>query len=374
MGVRGRIVPSHGRSDAGVGNSTTFVQSLTVSPTLGTAAVSGTDPTISEGSSTLSEVAVPADTDWSAETAIIQPGSAGSWDVRLAGASPGSITKMGGTYYLYYIGADGDRSSDGGPAHRAVGLATCSTSDDPTDPANWTKHASNPVIPWSGINENGDEEEGAWGVAAYVDGTDLILYVTHLEGGGGGVAGPIYLWESTDGVNFTVANADAPVIDNTDTSFPGEDEINPVGVYVESDGTWHLFYIAKGNDLSGNWVLCKAVGTGRAAWTSGQEVHVDNAHRYGGDVSIMQDDGGGVKLGIMMGRADTDNPFYELSDSDTFATAQTETFFSWNSWEAVVMLERSNNRWLGLHGNSQTGISEEDVDAIDIRTAPMTLV
>jgi hypothetical protein len=64
----------------------------------------------------------------------LEPGPSGVWDSRLAGAAPSSVVKFNGTYYLYYVGANGDRSSDGGTAERSVGVAMCPASGDPTDP------------------------------------------------------------------------------------------------------------------------------------------------------------------------------------------------------------------------------------------------
>ena len=78
---------------------------------------------------------VPKETDWIDHGVVIESGSKGSWDIRLGGMiSPSTVVKKNGTFFLYYIGADGDRSTDKGPRHRALGVATS------TDGINFTKY------------------------------------------------------------------------------------------------------------------------------------------------------------------------------------------------------------------------------------------
>ena len=64
----------------------------------------------------LADVDIPVLGAWTDQGIIISPGPPGSWEVRLDGAiSPTTAVKFKGVYYLYYIGADGNRSDDQGP-------------------------------------------------------------------------------------------------------------------------------------------------------------------------------------------------------------------------------------------------------------------
>ena len=61
----------------------------------------------------LAEYAIPEQDDWVEQGVALTAGSEGTWDVRFYGQiSPGTVLKKDGTYFLYYVGADGDRSTD----------------------------------------------------------------------------------------------------------------------------------------------------------------------------------------------------------------------------------------------------------------------
>lgn len=306
------------------------------------------------------EVAIPTESDWSSTTSILTPGSVGSWDERLAGPSPASVVKTGGTYYLYYVGAAGDRG-DGGPANRGVGLATS------TDGDMWTKHGSNPVIPWSDLQNNNDAEEGAWGVAAYVDGSEIILYVTDLVGSGGTVAGDIRLFTSTDGVNFTDQGI---VIDNSNANFPGNDENTPIGVYPDDGGTWHMYYLAKGTDVT-DYSLVHATGTARDSWDLGTVIRTVD-HRFGGDVVVLRDDDDGVKIGIMVTTkrgTPEETDYLSVSDAD-FGAETLEQSYGWGTAASAHYLDRGANEWFAFHSDCFC----DDVTNIQMRTAPVNTI
>jgi len=100
------------------------------------------------------EYDIPQQSAWTDRGVVLSAGSSGSWDKRLHGMiSPCSMVKKGETYFLYYLGADGDRSTDGGPRHRALGVATSSNGID------FQKYSSNPIIKHLPHN---NEEEGKW--------------------------------------------------------------------------------------------------------------------------------------------------------------------------------------------------------------------
>lgn len=331
---------------------------------------SGVGITPSFVSTPVDPVVVPSEADWSSPTEIISNLS-GGWDDRLVGKN--SIIRVGNTYHLYYIGADGDRVSDGGPAHRAVGLATAdATLSDANirNASNWTKHPSNPIIPWSDIQNNGNEEEGAWAVAGYVDGGDVLLYIADLVGGGGSVSGDIRLYTSTDGVNLTDQGI---VINHTDSNFDGDDEIKPLGVYEDPSETWHMYYIAKGADVT-NWSLAHAVGTARDTWTSGEVIRVARdgasglAHRHGGDVVVLQDDGVDLNIGFTVAYSGSAGPdYYRVNHSDFTAEIRDQQY-AFNTEQSGHYLDRDEGRWLLVVGGPS-----DDVDGLDIRTATMTL-
>jgi hypothetical protein len=97
------------------------------------------------------EVLIPERTDWSAPKEIIglQLGPQGAWDDFQPGAiTPCTIVKLSATYYLYYVGSDGKRDHDNGPAHRKLGLATSTNGID------FTKYDGNPILSWSPSNND----------------------------------------------------------------------------------------------------------------------------------------------------------------------------------------------------------------------------
>lgn len=104
------------------------------------------------------EIQFPKQADWTDHGVSMQTGITGAWDVRLGGAiSPSTVVKKNGIYFLYYIGADGNRSTDGDARHRKLGVATS------TDGINFTKYSGNPVItflPHKGSSR--EEEEGVF--------------------------------------------------------------------------------------------------------------------------------------------------------------------------------------------------------------------
>jgi len=145
------------------------------------------------------EIGIPTQADWTDHGVVVSEGSKGSWDVRLGGAiSPSSVVKKDGVYYLYYIGADGNRSADGGPRHRALGVATS------TDGINFTKYSGNPVITHLPHN---NQEEGIFSAGATLDGNgDIVVYYGALWASNSTTENvDIYigLAVSSDGLNFT---------------------------------------------------------------------------------------------------------------------------------------------------------------------------
>jgi hypothetical protein len=187
-------------------------------------------------------VQIPSQSDWTDHGTILSQGVPGSWDARLEGAiSPATMVKKNGTYYRYYIGyyigANGDRSTDGGPRHRALGVATSN------DGINFTSYGGNPVITHLPHN---NQEEGVFSAAATRDSNgDIVLYYGALWAADSTTENvDIYfdLATSTDGLNFN--NPPGYVRQNT-----GREE-DPVGV-LRANGNWYVYFI----DNESGWDL-----------------------------------------------------------------------------------------------------------------------
>lgn len=297
---------------------------------------------------------IPDASDWSAQGTVVAPGGSGAWDRRFPHGTPGPVLEKNGTYYMYYIGADGDRPSDGGPAHRAVGVATATSPAGP-----WSKHSSNPVIPWSDLENNGDDEEGAWRLAGLVDddGT-IVLYVSDLVGSGGSVNGDIRLFTSPDGVNFTDQGI---VIAHDDATFPGNDELGPLGAWKGDDGTYYLWY-TRGADGSG-WTLALASGPDRDSFTSGQNISSAEQFGHGTDPIAISDS----ELAMFWGDQGGDFFAYTQPRSDpTSLSAKQATYSGQSNDQFAVFLDRDTSTWYGFFTTGSQG----DSDSIELFSAP----
>jgi hypothetical protein len=183
------------------------------------------------------ELRIPSASDWVEYGAVLQVGSPGAWDMMFAGASvPSTVVKRDGVYYLYYGGADGERSTDGGPRHRAIGVATS------PDGVRFTKYAGNPVMTHL---PNGGEEEGANSAGLVQSPTgELVMYyggATMINRDEIVADGRLAI--STDG--FTFADR-GRVLDHTNPALFGYgDEIFPLAAYTY-DGQWYVFYLTNG--------------------------------------------------------------------------------------------------------------------------------
>jgi len=199
------------------------------------------------------EVKIPANADWTDHGVVLSEGPSGSWDKRFHGAlSPCKVVKKGGTYFLYYIAAYGDRSTDGGPRHRALGVATSS------DGIHFTKYSGNPILTYLPHN---NEEEGIFSAGAVLDDDEIVMYYSALDADSSSsttVDSDVRLAVSSDGLNFTDMG---DVISHSNNKVWGYgDELFPVGTFREGN-TYHVFYIAKG--YGANWDLGLAWGPGR---------------------------------------------------------------------------------------------------------------
>lgn len=303
----------------------------------------------------ITDVQIPAQADFSSQGSILTPG-AGEWDARFPHGTPGPVIEMDGTHYLYYVGADGDRDgtngpNDGGPANRAVGVATSS------DLSSWTKSASNPIIPWSDLQSNDDSEEGAWRLAGFNDGGTIVLYVTDLVGSGGGVNGDIRLFTSTDGVSFT----DQGIVIAHDGSLPGDDEKGCLGAWKSDGGTVYVGYAAKGTDVTG-WEFHIAEGDARDSFTDSTQVLTGQDYGHGTDPVVKSES----NLLWMVGENGGEFYAYDPARSDppSFGTAE-ETYTSMIDDQFALFLDRDGSMW-HLYGAMGT---QGDATSVDHWTA-----
>ncbi len=145
-------------------------------------------------------VQVPRADAWTHRGVAVRKGESGDWDARLHGQhAPASAAYFNGQVFLYYVGASGNRTSDGGPAFRALGVTI---SEDGLRP--FTKHPSPVITHFRQPNHPNAEEEGVFSCAAVVEGQTLYVYYGAIEATGpGSVDVFVHVAESTDGITFT---------------------------------------------------------------------------------------------------------------------------------------------------------------------------
>jgi hypothetical protein len=194
------------------------------------------------------ELGIPSESEWVEYGVVLEAGPAGSWDERLAGAStPSTLVRKNGTFFLYYGGADGSRSVDGGPRHRAIGVASSA------DGIRFTKHAGNPVMTHL---PRGGEEEGANSAAVVVepDGRFVMLYGAATEIDRENINADGRIAFSGDGLRFVDSGL---ALDHSDPTVYGYgDEIFPLAAYLHLD-RHYVFYVTGGGkaprDLAVAW-------------------------------------------------------------------------------------------------------------------------
>jgi hypothetical protein len=305
------------------------------------------------------EILIPKQSDWTDQGIAFTNGPTGSWDVRLGGMiSPCTVVKKDGTYFLYYIGADGDRSTDGGPRHRALGVATS------TDGINFAKYSGNPILTHlPHINE----EEGIFSGGATIDNNgNISLYYGAMDAGSatsGSVDGDIRLAVSSDCFNFTEIG---DVVSHSDSSVWGYgDELFPMGTF-QANGQWYVYYIAKGYDTHRDLGL---------AWgPSADDLPNTQAVLTGSDVKIMS--GGDPKwvapdkIALFMVRRASSTPYIveirtASSNLPGQLSAPVETYSFSNFGEDITFfLDKDTSTWFMYYLNGTE-------DAIRVKTAPV---
>jgi hypothetical protein len=304
------------------------------------------------------EYAIPAKEDWVERGVALVAGEPGSWDMRLDGQiSPCTVVKKDGTYLLYYVGADGDRSTDGGPRNRALGVASSS------DGITFSKHAANPILTHL---PQGNEEEGIFSAGATLDdGGDVALLYTAIWAADAtteSVQGYLALARSSDGLSFV---DEGYVLHWDDPSVWGYgDELIALGV-LDAGDSWSAYYIAKGNEAS--WDLGLASGAGPTAFTSTQPLLTTGDVIGGTDpVPIGPDT---IALFTVQGFEDNLIQVRTAPITDPGALSEpveTYTAFEPGYRHTTVFLDRQTETWFMYQATDR----EEDGDHIVVRTAP----
>jgi len=289
-------------------------------------------------------VEIPTQSDWEDLGVVLSKGPPGSWDVRLWGAlSPCTVVKKDGTYFLYYIGADGDRVlSDDGPRHRALGVATSS------DGINFTKYPGNPIITFLPHN---NEEEGVFSCGATLDVSgEVVLYYGAMDAGTStstSVSADGRLAISSNGLDFTdqgvVISYDDPSVYNFG------DELYPVGVFT-AEGQWHVYYIGTGN--AGAWKLGLASGS-----------NMDNISSLTRPVDTVSETFSGTdpvwvapnKIALFINRGLSSRDIYVSTASSSFPEvldAVIEVYDFPDFRHATTFFDEESNIWLMYYLNS----------------------
>jgi hypothetical protein len=184
---------------------------------------------------------LPKQSDWQEQGVAIKKGQFGSWDSRLDGMiTPCTVIKKEGKYFLYYLGADGDRDTDMGPRNRAMGVAISN------DGINFKKVQNNPII--THLPQN-NQEEGVFSAGGMINASnDIALYYGAIFAANPTteeVRANIKLATSRNGIQF---DAQDYVVERSDPNVWGYgDELFPVGVFRQGN-TQHIYYIAKGKE------------------------------------------------------------------------------------------------------------------------------
>ena len=296
--------------------------------------------------------------EWQDRGTVLQKGGTGSWDARLTGMiNPCTVIRKNGTYFLYYIGASGNRATDGGPAFRALGVATS------TDGEKFVKFSGNPVLKHLPHN---NPEEGIFSAGSSLDENGNI--VLHYGA----------IWaanETTESVRSYIAAAtsrdgfvfeDKGYIvrwDDPDVWGYG-DELSPVGS-MRSKGNWYVYYIAKGTHVP-LWSLGLAWGPAANHLPNTEPVFSKLNFIDGGGDPVLLGDG---KLALFVNPRNSRNKIEirtsSLSAPGRFGSAVQTYYFKQGIFGQTVFLDAESETWR-MYYLSGKG------NAIRLMTAPVS--
>jgi len=330
---------------------------------------------------------IPDVSDWENQgwTGVQKSGISEFWDWKITGSmgTPGTVVRLGGTYFMYYIGA----YEGSGPKDRSIGLATSTNGVD----FNEYNTGADPLFAYN--SPAGCNESGFFSVAATVYDDTIYLYQGRLTGTtpcGSQVNGSIWITTSTDGTTF---DTPVEVIDYSDSCAccGSSTDVGPKAVFRRpSDGVWFLVY----NDGQRNDVcITKSTDGGSTAYktfykTGGanqDEVILTEASANKGwtSGSVVIASGDTMVLFINDETGAPDFPAYDvkiytapLSDPfdvtfDSSYTAADETF----TYGAQMIVYLAQYEWRMYYQNcsvpwvSDTVCGRASADQIDLRTA-----
>lgn len=301
---------------------------------------------------------VPRAEEWRLMGEALRGGPPGSWDHRLYGQiSPCVAVLWKGKYFLYYVGASGDRKTDGGPKDRALGVAVSE------DGLHFSKYSDNPVLTHQ---PQGNPEEGVFSAAAILSGEDLWLYYGAIEAVNAtteSVQSSVALAHSTDGLHFQDRG---PVLRWDDSEVWGHgDELFPLGA-LEAHGRFHVFYGAKSARVSwglgcGSGLRTEQVEETRPVLTGPQIIGGCNpvALGQGRFALFMVKDFERNRMEV--------RTFKGKSPADMGDPIEIYKMFPPHCRHTAVLLDRRNKRWLMYQATDR----EEDGNRIFVRTAPL---
>ena len=312
-----------------------------------------------------STINIPGESEWKDQGIILEAGDSGSWDVRLNGMlSPCSIIKKDDTYFLYYIGSDGNRGAphnDGGPRHRKLGVATS------TDGINFVKYSGNPIISFS---PNNNEEEGIFSAGATLDDSgNIILYYGAMDSGSSSstsVDGDICLAISNNGYDFTDMK---DVLSHSDRSVWGYgDELFPISCF-HANNKWYVYYIAIGKNGI-KWDIGLAWGSEKDKLSHTSAALVSDDHIIsGGNPVIISDD----EIALFIGKKGSE-PYIEvrtaqINDPNTLSKPLEK--YNFNTNDAVVFYDQDIGTWFMYYLRSEdNSIRLKTVNSIPTSTTP----
>ena len=316
-----------------------------------------------DGKDNLPQVTIPRADEWSREQVVLEAGPEGSWDARLYGQiSPCTVVKKNGTWFLYYVGADGDRTTDGGPANRALGVATS------TDGIHYKKFEGNPVLTHQPQN---NQEEGVFSAGSILDHNgDILLYfgatlasnpTTESVQCNAGLAA------SKDGFHFE--NQGYVFYWNNPNVWGHGDEISPIGAYRNGDNI-NVYYIAKSGKVS--WGLGVASGESPSGFSRFSKVQDEQRDIIGGcdPIRISND-----SIALFVVKDFNANTIEVLTAHVAHPEKLTDPvreypMFRPNYRHTTVYLDRERKMWFMYQSSDQP----DNGNKIIVRTAPMKLV